>query len=80
MTEAIDGLERDGLVRRDPDPEDRRAKRISLTRAGVAAADATERSRIRYIETVFGALTPAECDALVDLIGKLNARLESLGG
>ena len=31
VTEAIDGMERDGLVRRDADPDDRRAKRISLT-------------------------------------------------
>jgi DNA-binding MarR family transcriptional regulator len=40
VTEAIDGLERDGLARREPDPEDRRAKRISLTPAGIAAAEA----------------------------------------
>ena len=80
VTEAIDGLERDGLVRRDPDPGDRRAKRISLTPAGVAAADAAEASRVRYVEDVFGALSPAECGALVGLVGKLNERLDTLRG
>jgi DNA-binding MarR family transcriptional regulator len=80
ITEAIDGLERDGLVRRTPDPEDRRAKRIVLTPAGEAAAETAEASRIRYIEAVFGALSPDECGAMVDLVGKLNERLGTLGG
>ena len=47
VTEAIDGLERDGLVRRTPDPDDRRAKRIILTSAGEAAVKASEASRVR---------------------------------
>ncbi len=80
VTEAIDGLERDGLVRRDPDPDDRRAKRISLTPAGEAAAVSAEASRVRYIENVFGALSPGECADLVELVSKLNERLSALGG
>lgn len=78
VTEAIDGLERDGLARRDPDPTDRRAKRISLTDAGEAAAAASEASRIRYVEAVFGVLDPAECAEIVRLFDKLNERLETL--
>lgn len=80
VTEAIDGLERDGLVRRDPDPEDRRAKRVTLTPAGEAAAKATEALRACFIGEVFGALTPADCAALVGLVDTLNARLGELGG
>lgn len=80
VTEAIDGLERDGLVRRDRDPEDRRAKRISLTPAGIAAAEAAEASKIRYIEDIFGALTPEECVSVVELVSKLNGRLRERGG
>lgn len=80
VTEAIDGLERDGLVRRDPDPEDRRAKRISLTPAGIAAAAAAESSRVRYIEDVFGVLSAGECEEIVRVVGKLNERLAELGG
>ncbi|SFR91374.1 transcriptional regulator, MarR family [Sphingomonas jatrophae] len=78
VTEAIDGLERDGLARRDPDPLDRRAKRISLTEAGQAAAAASEASRIRYIQAVFGVLDPDECAEMVRLFDKLNERLEAL--
>lgn len=80
VTEAIDGLERDGLVRRDPDSEDRRAKRISLTPTGEAAVKAAEGSRLKYLETVFGVLSIEECDEIVRVIGKLNARLSDLGG
>jgi len=80
VTEAIDGLERDGLVRRDPDPGDRRAKRISLTPTGTASAKAANGVKMRYVEDIFGALDSDECDALVDLVGKLNARLSARGG
>jgi DNA-binding MarR family transcriptional regulator len=79
VTEAIDGLERDGLVRRDPDPEDRRAKRISLTPSGTVAVEAAEAIRLRYIENVFGVLTVGECEEIVRIIGKLNERLAELG-
>lgn len=36
MTSIIDALEANGLVRRTPDPRDRRARQITLTEAGVA--------------------------------------------
>jgi len=80
VTEAIDGLERDGLVRRDPDPNDRRAKIISLTEAGRAAAAGAEESRRQYIASVYGVFSPEECERLVALVGKLNDRLAELGG
>jgi len=78
VTEAIDGLERDGLVRREPDPEDRRAKRILLTPAGRAAAEAADSSRHLFLDTIFGALSADECEEMVRLVGKLNDRLASL--
>jgi DNA-binding MarR family transcriptional regulator len=34
MTGLLDRMERDGLIHREADPEDRRAQRIYLTRAG----------------------------------------------
>jgi len=80
VTEAIDGLERDGLALRTPDPTDRRVKRISLTAAGVAAVEAAEQSRVKYVQDVFGVLTARECDEIVRIVGKLNERLASLGG
>jgi DNA-binding MarR family transcriptional regulator len=80
VTEAVDGLERDRLVRRDPDPDDRRAKRISLTDEGIAAAESAERSRRSHVENVFSTLSAEECDEMIRLFGKLNDRLVALGG
>ena len=67
-------------ARRYPDPHPPRAKRISLTPAGIAAAAAAESSRVRYIEDVFGILSAAECEEIVRVVGKLNERLAELGG
>ena len=78
ITEAIDGLERDGLVRRDPDPLDRRAKRISITPAGIAAVEASEPVREAFLNGVFDVLDESERATMALLFGKLNERLASL--
>jgi DNA-binding MarR family transcriptional regulator len=80
VTEAIDGLERDGLVQRHPDPVDRRAKRISLTPMGAEVAEAAMESKRIYLENVFAVLASEERDEIVRLIGKLNERLSELEG
>jgi DNA-binding MarR family transcriptional regulator len=64
VTEGLDGLERDGLIRRDPDPADRRAKRVSLTPAGRDAIAATEPVRRLLVDRVFGVLSASDCQAL----------------
>ena len=75
VTRVIDRLEQAGYVRRVPDPDDRRAKRISLTDAGHAAVRAAEPAREQFIVDLLGALASEERDQLVMLIDKLNARL-----
>jgi len=65
-------------VRRDPDPQDRRAKRISVTPAGTAAVEASEPVREQFMKDVFKALDQSEQDALTVLLDKLNARLQLL--
>lgn len=78
ITEAVDALERDGLVRRDPDPQDRRAKRISITEVGREAIRKAEPSGRRFLDEVFGVLDAGETASLVALMRKLNDRLKSL--
>jgi DNA-binding MarR family transcriptional regulator len=77
-TEAIDGLERDGLVRRDPDPDDRRAKRISVTPAGLAAVGVSGPILAQYLSDVFAVLDQNECETLTALFCKLNNRVRGL--
>lgn len=77
VTEAIDGLERDGLVERRPDPSDRRAKTVHITPKGEEAAAITEPLRRQLLEQTFGALDDAERDTLAKLLKKLSETLQS---
>ncbi|NNG37899.1 MarR family transcriptional regulator [Flexivirga sp. ID2601S] len=67
-TEVIDALEERGLVRRTPDPADRRAVLISLTDDGRALRRRLDRARARRSDEVFGALTTKEQQVLRDLL------------
>jgi DNA-binding MarR family transcriptional regulator len=71
VTEAIDGLERDGLVERVPDPSDRRAKLIHITAKGVEAVERTEPLRRQIIAQTFGTLDPAQRQSLGAVLEKL---------
>lgn len=52
MSGLLDGLERDGLVGRVPDPEDRRSALVRLTPAGQACLDAVMPAYYRAIQTL----------------------------
>lgn len=53
MTGLLDRMERDGLVRRAPDPNDRRASRIRLTPKGVAAEASATAVLSATLEKIF---------------------------
>ena len=77
VTEAIDGLERDGLVKREPDPTDRRAKIIHITSKGEQAAAKTEPLRRQIVDQTFGVLDEAERSQLAAILTKLSAALQT---
>lgn len=66
MTELVEGLVREGLVRRDDDPADRRAVRVSLTAAG-------RREAYRYHAAIAQRL--AEAVAHLDPLARERLRL-----
>jgi DNA-binding MarR family transcriptional regulator len=78
ITDIVDGLERDGLAERQPDPADRRAKLIRLTGKGAAALTAAAATREQLLNTLFGALDAAERQTLHDLLDRLDTALTSL--
>jgi DNA-binding MarR family transcriptional regulator len=80
VTEALDGLERDGLIVRTPDAADRRVKRLAITEAGTRAISATEPVRRRLIDEVFDRLDGSERATLTTLLGKLLAGLPDPNG
>lgn len=76
VTEALDGLEKVGLIERKASATDRRAKLIELTDAGRAALDASEPAVQRFVDEVFSALDAGEKAALAGLLTKLTDRLD----
>jgi DNA-binding MarR family transcriptional regulator len=75
VTEAIDLLERDGLVVRRPDPTDRRAKQVSLTPDGEVAFRTSDELRARLEQHIFGALNEEQCKQLQMLIETLQCQM-----
>lgn len=72
ITALADLLEADGLIRREPVPDDRRAIRLRLTEEGKRRFDVMARTHEGWVVTMFEGLTRAEQTALYTLLGKLK--------
>jgi DNA-binding MarR family transcriptional regulator len=59
VTRIVDGLERAGYARRSPDPHNRRATRVILTPAGLAALESAWPTHVRGVAKHFAAHTSA---------------------
>ncbi|WP_275790442.1 MarR family winged helix-turn-helix transcriptional regulator [Pararhizobium gei] len=78
VTEAIDGLERDKLVLRRPDPVDRRAKIVSITDVGRVVLEAAEHPRKQLIDEIFSVLDDEQLDQLQDIASRLVAKVDDI--
>src|SRR5262245_7547801 len=76
MTGRLDRLEKRGLVRRLPDPGDRRSVPVELTESGVEAWDRTVGVQAVKERLIAGVLSPAEKDVLNDLLRRLLKSLD----
>lgn len=76
VTEALDSLERDGLIQRQRDPEDRRVARLVMLPAGIAALEASRPLLMDAADAAFSGLSAEEGDQLLAL---LNRVLETVG-
>ncbi|WP_427172898.1 MarR family winged helix-turn-helix transcriptional regulator [Arthrobacter sp. 92] len=78
-TEQIIKLERAGLARREPDPDDSRAVRVTLTVEGRAAVDSANQRRNGVMAGILSSLTENDRQALaaaLPVIEKINATLQ----
>jgi DNA-binding MarR family transcriptional regulator len=76
VTQLVDRLEADGLVTREPDPNDRRSRLAVITDAGRQAYEKGAGIRRDAERQLFGALTSDDAARLADIIEKLDrARL-----
>ncbi|MEU8221441.1 MarR family transcriptional regulator [Kribbella sp. NPDC048915] len=77
MTGLVDRTERNGLVRREPDPRDTRAVRVALTPRGGQLADEFYAETCRRIDRLTAGLSGAERDTLASLLGRVVADNEA---
>jgi DNA-binding MarR family transcriptional regulator len=80
VTDLVDGLERDGLLLRRPDPADRRATLLDLTPLAQVEFDRVHGTSKTFLQEVFAPLQPAERRQLIRLLGKLRKGPVGQGG
>jgi len=78
VTGVIDRLERQGLVCRDPSPDDLRAKFVHLTEAGRRLMERVEVDHAARMKTVLIALSVPEQKELSRLLNLLGSHLEEI--
>ena len=80
MAQMLARMERDGLIRRTPDPADGRMSRITLTEAAVARLPDAIAVLLRGNQEALRDFTDEEAGLLVDLLMRLIANLDQLAG
>jgi len=78
MTYLLDGLAEAGLVTREPDPSDRRARRIAVTKRGATLLADLDK-RLALVEAqVLAALDPDERTTFRSLLQRIAAHAEAV--
>ena len=75
VTGITDQLVAEGLVRREPIPDDRRAYAVQLTPKGKRMFDAMAAEHERWVEELMSGLTRSERDRLYTLLGRLKTTI-----
>lgn len=78
ITGITDQLEDEGLVVRDPDPEDRRAYRVKLTKEGQRVFRRMATEHEQWVIELFDGLSSADKRALIDLLARLKRHVSSI--
>lgn len=76
MTGRLDKLERAGLLRRSPDPHDRRGLRVTLTDRGLELIDEAVGAGLAVQSEALSALDAERAGQLADLLRDLLAGTE----
>lgn len=77
-TRMLDCLEQDGIVTREPVPEDRRRTAVRPTAAGMAALAETGARAAATRDAIYAELTPAEREQAERLLPRLAEAIERL--
>ncbi|MFB8777766.1 MarR family winged helix-turn-helix transcriptional regulator [Streptomyces broussonetiae] len=77
MTGRLDKLERAGLLRRSPDPHDRRGLKVTLTERGLTVVDEAVGAGLALQTAALSGLDDEQADRLADLLRELLASTEA---
>jgi DNA-binding MarR family transcriptional regulator len=77
ITQAVEAMERDGLVRRELDDTDRRAKVVTVTEAGARALAGGDAAVDEILRRIFRSLAADQLDRLDELLAVVDATAES---
>lgn len=80
MVALVDRLEEMGLIERRPDPEDRRVRRLFLTRAGRSVLEKAGKIAIDYETQLCAGINRKEREQLIDLLQRLQVTQTDLRG
>ena len=79
VTGLTDELEKEGLVARDDDPDDRRSVRVRLTPPGRRAFERMAREHEGWVVSFFAGLDGEQKQALYEALGRLRVQLADGG-
>nr|WP_229411015.1 MarR family transcriptional regulator [Massilia sp. WF1] len=71
LVRVVDHLIENGLVERHDDPQDRRAKILRLTDAGMETAKRMDEALVPFRRKLFGAFEPADVEACLRVLAGL---------
>ena len=73
ITGLVERLATQGLIRREPAPNDRRVQIVSLTPKGRRSFRTMAKQNADWVGEIFGDLSPADTEALMNLLAKTGA-------
>ncbi len=80
MTGLLDRMEKDGLLQRHPDPNDRRASRIKLTRRGIDAEQSASKVVADILGDVFNDIDQKDIDTTKNVLRHILSNCGKGGG
>ena len=79
MANTLGRMDRDGLIAREPDPNDRRSSLVSLNKLGRKRASEAMSAALEVNEAAFAGLSATERKTFFDLLHRVIAALEADG-
>lgn len=78
LSRVVKALDERGLVRRSPDPDDLRAARVAVTKAGEAVHDRVRAQRAKVLRECLHGIDAATAEGLLSAVPHLEALAEAL--